>query len=919
MVELKMKISNKQFLISLFLIIILPLTTCLTMTNSTNAVVPSYGGITKMANEIFVEDFTNDTYMDAGETDAWGWGTGTITNTRNFSWSQLDYFETEDPVVDLDVQGKKAYASVYNTTAGIDSLTILNLENSSDIKKTGGENSWINTLAVEANGDYLYAGQVSVVGYSIVVFDISDPFNPTNPNGWGLLDGAITDIEANGHLIYFVNYNATGGKSLRILNTEDPLFLDLVTCDWGSNKALGLAVQGQIVYVAASDEGFYVLNATNKHHPVESDHLALSGNVTDVIVDGGIAYVAAGDAGVFTIDVRDPTNIAILGQYDTPGNAIDLVLQGKTLFVADGLGGVLVLDVADPNNPSYVSDSSLQYTYCVELYGGILVVGTEEGVYTFNICAGLGVTNLKHYAYENTFSDLQVWDVRVKGDIAYIAGGPDGFYTLNVQDPNNPILLDHFTIAPSESFKKLDVDGNFAHCVDDSGIYLFDISDPSDIEFRSFTIGGLLEDMFSIGELEFVSFTTGFAILNISNPYVPVVLSNNFIGTANLTAIWVQGVHLYVVDNIPGGPIVNSLYIYDITNLAAPVFIGSASVDAQFNDIYVDGDVAYTADKAWMILYNVTNPVGPYFTTFTFGNSLGVWGFGPYCLSADSDEGVSMVNCNNPYAIDPRMSIYPNATNALQVTTHGDYTYVANKTSLVILRHFESAGDTYIADTTTAQSLKVNVPGLVSEATLDVGHYVPAGTTVEYSMSVDGGTTWEVVTLGVAHVFNDSGYDLRWRVVITGPKDRSVHIYAMSIDYTINYSPSIPTLTALGAEKFTGIFKLEWSESNDTDDNVDHYELQISDSNTFGTILKNMTAQGTSKSVFGLGKGTFFFRVRAVDNYGVVSDWSNVESTTVKLATLWIGLIIGGGLLVIVVLIVVISLVVRRKKRTPTR
>ncbi|NPE07294.1 MAG: hypothetical protein GNW80_03340 [Asgard group archaeon] len=46
-----------------------------------------------------------------------------------------------------------------------------------------------------------------------------------------------------------------------------------------------------------------------------------------------------------------------------------------------------------------------------------------------------------------------------------------------------------------------------------------------------------------------------------------------------------------------------------------------------------------------------------------------------------------------------------------------------------------------------------------------------------------------------------------------------------------------------------------------------------------------MIAEGTNKSVFGLGKGAFFFRVWVVDNYGVVSDWRNTELTTVKLAT----------------------------------
>ena len=127
-------------------------------------------------------------------------------------------------------------------------------------------------------------------------------------------------------------------------------------------------------------------------------------------------------------------------------------------------------------------------------------------------------------------------------------------------------------------------------------------------------------------------------------------------------------------------------------------------------DVHVDGDMLYlagTSDGNGMWLYNITDP---FFMTIpdwiSTTNTHGVWSFGPYILSANMEDGVSIVNATTPTIITTE-STYADATNALQVTTHGDYTYVANKTSLVILRHFESAGDTYVPGIDIAQSLEM--------------------------------------------------------------------------------------------------------------------------------------------------------------------------------------------------------------------
>ena len=69
-----------------------------------------------MATDSYTEDFTATTY-EHGATTAFGWGSGYLSKERLFSWQQLDFLETKNPVRGLDVQGRKAYAIGFNMSS----------------------------------------------------------------------------------------------------------------------------------------------------------------------------------------------------------------------------------------------------------------------------------------------------------------------------------------------------------------------------------------------------------------------------------------------------------------------------------------------------------------------------------------------------------------------------------------------------------------------------------------------------------------------------------------------------------------------------------------------------------------------------------------------------------------------------------
>ena len=922
----------KKIITTLFLISLFPLSASFLSKSIATKVTTQEPNLFAQSYASVLEDFSNTTYR-AGATTATGWGTGGVTAQRNFSWDWLDMEMTTNPITDIAVQGRKVYAACFNPNAGASTMASFDIDEPNNIHRLSDDDAGGGPYSITVEGDVLYLGY-AIGTERVNTFNISDPtlsavvkyLDSTYANG------RVTDVEADGHLMYYASFLDSGDDSFRIIDASDPDIMVEISSNWVSNKTLGLYIEYPIAYLAESVDGLYIVNTTVKSSTVEIGHVDTPGNATDVLVDGAYAYVADGPAGVHVVDIRDPTNPEIKGTYDTPGNARKLALQGNTLFVADGSGGVIVLDVVDPNHPTYVTQ---RYPFPfgdandVDLYGGILVVGADLGLYTYEIAAiGGGITDFSKYAYLNAYSGYQAYDVRVQGDIAYVAGGSDGLYTLNIRDPSNPILLDQDLLGISHFYRKLEVRGNFAYVTDygvNGAFRIYDISDPTNIfqtdQYDPLTYG---TDVALSGDRAYISDGSfGIFVIDISDPYA-ITWEYTFDIFSNVTGLWTQGPHLYACEWLGGGS-ADSLYTLNIKD---PSDIKACYIRSRFDysfDVFVDGDLLYLAgtdDGNGMWIYNVSNPYSMTISDWVSTvNSHGVWGFGPYIISANMQDGVSIINATNPLNIVTG-STYADATKALQVTTHGDYTYVANQTSLVILRHFESAGDTYVPGIDIAQSLEMDSTSyLIHRATLYAEDFNPAGVGITYFMSADGGNNWEAVTPNVEHEFVNIGNDLRWRAEIEGFADRSPHLYEIAIQYFYNEAPSEPAINDPGDVIAVSSVEVNWTASTD-DVGIDHYELQVDSEIGFATPINSYNVSGLSQIVTGLTNGTYYFRVRAVDTYDVVSTWSGIADITVEIPALnlewWHYVIIGGGLVLIVVIIVVIVMV-RKRKVTPVR
>lgn len=178
-----------------------------------------------------------------------------------------------------------------------------------------------------------------------------------------------------------VGYVAGGVAGLHQLDLSDPLSPTLSLTIDTPGAALGLALAGELAYVAdrsglqvvdlaagtlrgrysapagsfvqdvalvgaraylADRSGLLVVDVSDPDQP------ALVGGAAGftayrLLISGGLAYLAAGKDGLLVFSLANPASPRLVGAYDTPGSAQDLALRGDTLVVADNSGGLLVL------------------------------------------------------------------------------------------------------------------------------------------------------------------------------------------------------------------------------------------------------------------------------------------------------------------------------------------------------------------------------------------------------------------------------------------------------------------------------------------------------------------------------------------------------------------------------------------------
>ena len=222
--------------------------------------------------------------------------------------------------------------------------------------------------------------------------------------------------------------------------------------------ANGLALSGNVVYVAAGASGLQVVDVTTPAAPAVIGGLALPGNAGSVAVAGHYAFVAAGTAGLQVVDVATPASPVAVTSRTTPGEAYTVMVEGQRLWVSGSLG-VDVFDIRNPLQPRFLFriDTAGPASSVAVSGNTAYVVSDRSGADSLAgncasglKCGRLGIYDLSDPGAASLRGSLTIPNgqkthssIAVSGTTVF-TGGTDDLAPVDAADRSNPVLLATF-------------------------------------------------------------------------------------------------------------------------------------------------------------------------------------------------------------------------------------------------------------------------------------------------------------------------------------------------------------------------------------------------------------------------------------------------------------------------------------------
>lgn len=403
--------------------------------------------------------------------------------------TEASWYETPGGARDVYVAGSYAYlADDEEGLAVVDVSDPLSPTLAASLPLSG------TAFYIAGAGHYVYLTTNNPVAYgdNFFVVDISNPEQPALKGSEAVFmgfPGEANGVYITGNYAYVAGADAIGGgwwyggvEMVDISDPANPTGYSFFASYW-LRRTLRVHVAGGQAYLAGYDDGLLIVDVTNPTHLTKTCHYRIPSNANGLALSGQMLYLADGWQGVKTIDVTDPHNPVTVGALgpsaDLHSSAQDIVLDGIHAYVADYGGGLRVLDVSDPANPAEMSYYPLpdmaNYAQRLDVADGYAYVADTSGrLRIFNVADPTQPAPVT--VYEEDYRS--VVDVQVTGNYAYTVGD-DGLRALNISDPAHPAETSHCPDIVEGS--SLHVTGGYAYIVGgESGNYLWtvDVSIP---------------------------------------------------------------------------------------------------------------------------------------------------------------------------------------------------------------------------------------------------------------------------------------------------------------------------------------------------------------------------------------------------------------------------------------------------------
>lgn len=442
-----------------------------------------------------------------------------------------------------------------------------------------------------------------MAGYqNIRIVNISDPLQPYLVAQIDSLP-LISKFAVSYPYIYLCSNNLTM-QVIDISDAENPLFTGSCPVNRIPNT---IKIAGNLMFVNGGSDGYnnssiQIIDISNPYDPVVRYTYIPFYLARGIAVDGNIAYIAGRSSGMLIWDISNPSNPVHLGVFQ-PGRAVhDISIQGDIACLANELNGILLVDISNPTNPVEIGTCDTpefanhviyrgNYAYVVS-YGGLHIVNVSDPLSSPRVIGSY------HYQGDN-YSSLALGASHM-----YLVDAWEGLKILDISDITLPVLQGEFSDMGAY---RIQVNDNKAYIVNQfSSFDILDISLPDNIQFL-----GTYTDLDSpiaasiSGNRAYVLDTyAGLKILNISDASSPSLMGT-YSETGLAHAIAIRGNYAYIINRSPAFP---KIIILNVSNPASPQYAGFCYLPDDPNAISIYGSYAYVVSgEAGLEVYQISN------------------------------------------------------------------------------------------------------------------------------------------------------------------------------------------------------------------------------------------------------------------------------------------------------------------------
>jgi len=429
-------------------------------------------------------------------------------------------------------------------------------------------NEFIELIDVAVVDQIVYTASYGDEFAGLVATDIADP---TNPIMLGSLSIEIDEsmVVQDGYA-YCISFDGT----ILIVDISDPSSLNTVSSIELIDRAKIYGINGNTL-LAGRGQTLFLVDVSDPRAPDLIIEYTASSDIQDAEIHNNLAVLLYQSGIIETLDITDPANPSLLSSYQTAISRLGhiTISENQTLY-AINRDQLSVIDLSAPHLPVEVSQIAL-----IDLLGDMIA--------------------------------FEMSDIEIDSSVLGITFGVGGLFTVDVQDPNNIVLIGNLS-TPGYAWN-LELDGGFGYIADlGAGLTIVEIDELNAINPKigelyskdSSPFNPIVADGIAyIGDSSLGSIQ----IVDVSDPALPTLLSTYPIDTDAWDNFAIKDSFIFLPNNGSG------LHIVDARDPNDPQLATIAIPSFSTDWIAIENNLAYviTGDEGVLVTLDILDPAKP--------------------------------------------------------------------------------------------------------------------------------------------------------------------------------------------------------------------------------------------------------------------------------------------------------------------